>query len=72
MPETDPGPALQDRAEFTLRHCGRLMRSRGHVSQMRGQPGCDATTTSSRYTCDGCAATLELHLTEPAELPFTE
>lgn len=57
---------LPDRAAFTLLHCDVPMRSRGSVTQWRGKPGEGAETTSCRLICDGCGATLELHLTESA------
>ena len=57
---------LTDRAGFALNHCGQPMRYRSSVAQSRGQVGQESVTTSARYTCDGCAATLEMHLTEPA------
>lgn len=59
-------PGLPDRAAFTLLHCDVPMRFRGSVRQQRGKLGEESETTSSRATCDGCGATLELHLTEQA------
>jgi hypothetical protein len=56
---------LSDRAGFALLHCGTLMRSLGSLSMSAGKPGQEAETTTCRYCCDACAATLELVLTEP-------
>jgi hypothetical protein len=60
----DHAPGLPDRAAFTLLHCGQPMRFRGSVTQQRGTGSDLSETTSCRYACDDCAATLELHLTE--------
>jgi hypothetical protein len=56
---------LPERARFTLEHCDRAMRFRGSHTSWQGKPGQGYELTTCRYTCDGCAATLELHLTEP-------
>ena len=65
MTTGDEAPGLSDRARFTLVHCSGPMRFRGNNVTWRGKPGQGAQVTVSRYSCDDCAATLELHLTEP-------
>jgi hypothetical protein len=56
---------LPDRADFALIHCATPMRFRSTLVMAAGKPGQESETTTARYTCDGCAATLELVLTEP-------
>lgn len=46
-------------------HCGTPWRFRGSITQSCGKPGQESETTVCRYSCDGCAATLEMTLTEP-------
>jgi hypothetical protein len=61
----DRAPALPERARFTLAHCTGPMRFRGSVVRSSSDPEMSLTTTC-RFVCDDCGATLELHLTEPA------
>lgn len=46
-------------------HCGKPWRFRGSRIQSYGKPGQESETTVCRYSCDRCAATLEMTLTEP-------
>jgi hypothetical protein len=68
-----PGCAegLPDRADFALNHCEVPMRFRGTLVFVAGKPGQESETTTARYTCDGCSATLELVLTEPDRVTTT-
>ena len=62
--DEENAPGLPDAAWFVLKHCGQPMRFRSSIAQRRGGKDDRSLTTSARYTCDGCSATLELHLTE--------
>lgn len=46
-------------------HCGTPWRFRGSIAQMSGKLGQEAETTVARYSCDSCAATLEITMSEP-------
>jgi hypothetical protein len=46
-------------------HCGTPWRFRGSITQLCGKLGQESETTVCRYTCDECAATLEMTVTEP-------
>jgi hypothetical protein len=81
MPSPERGPAvtdsadrtlgLTDRADFTLDHCATPMRFLGSSTRWLGKPGQGSETNTCRYCCDGCAATLELVLTEPDRVATT-
>lgn len=62
---------LPDRTDFTLLHCGMPMQFRSTLVMAAGKPGQESETTTARYTCDTCSATLELVLTEPDGITIT-
>ena len=65
MSTTNLALGLPENAQFTLRHHDRPMRWRGNQTTWQGKPGEGSQTDQGSYTCDVCAATLELTLTEP-------
>jgi hypothetical protein len=57
-------PGLSDRAEFTLRHCGRLMAWHGSQTSWTGKPNAGTERHYSRFVCGVCEARASIELVE--------